>query len=196
MQVKVGVLAVQGSFIEHMQMLKKCGANVIEVLKAEDLEGVQGLIIPGGESTTIRKLINWNNLREKILENVRNGMKVFGTCAGAVLLARKIIGEDLEKEKENETLNLIDISVKRNAYGRQLQSFEAELWVKRIGKFQGVFIRAPVFSTIGKGIDVLAEYKGMPVLLENENCLVASFHPELTNDTRIHKYFLEKVNKT
>ena len=188
--MQVGVLAVQGAFIEHIQALHACGINAKEVRAVDDLEKLEGLIMPGGESTAIRKLINWNNLKKKILENAANGMKFFGTCAGAVLLAKEIVGEN------KKTFGLIDVSVDRNAYGRQLNSFEADLKIKGIGEFHGVFIRAPVFSKIGESVSVLAEYDEKIVMVENENCLITSFHPELTEDTRVHKYFLNKVKNS
>lgn len=187
--MKIGVLALQGAFIEHIQALKKLGINATEIRVPKDLQGLQGIIIPGGESTTIRKLMNWTEVKEKILENVSNGMKVFGTCAGTILLAKEIVGE------KKETLKLIEISVARNAYGRQVNSFEKEIKVKGIGTFNAVFIRAPIIEKIGKNVNILAECNGKPVLVENENCLAATFHPELTKDLRIHKYFLEKIGR-
>lgn len=187
--MQIGVLALQGAFIEHIKMLEKLGVQAREVRNVGELQGLQGLIIPGGESSAIKKLIDWNKLKKGILENVSNGMKVFGTCAGAVLLAREIVGEN------RETLNLMDVTVKRNAYGRQLNSFVKDVKVKGIGEVSGVFIRAPVFTETGKEVKVLAREGKNIVMLENKKCLAASFHPELTDDLRIHKYFLKKIRK-
>lgn len=187
--MRVGVLALQGAFIEHIRMLESLGMDVVEVRQVEELEGLDGLVIPGGESTAIRKLMNWNNLKRKILKNSENGMKLFGTCAGAVLLTKEIIGE------KRETLKLIDVVVERNAYGRQINSFVKDLKVRGIGKIEGVFIRAPVFTGIGKDVTVLAKEGKNIVMVENEKCIAASFHPELTEDTRVHEYFIEKIKK-
>ena len=174
----IGVLAVQGNFREHAAMLRRLGARVVEVRKPEALEGLDGLVIPGGESTAIARLIRLYGLEEVIAGFTR---PVLGTCAGMILLDR-------------EHLGLVDLSVERNAYGRQVASFEADLELEgEPAPLRGVFIRAPRVADAGPGVEVLAEHEGVPVLLREGRFLVASFHPELTDDTRIHERFLEMV---
>lgn len=183
----IGILALQGAFREHGEIFKKLNIPTLEVRTQKDLEQVEGLIIPGGESTTISKLLQEYNLDKLIIEKAHQGMPIFGTCAGAILLAKEIIGNTLS------ALGLMDISIKRNDYGRQAESFQKELDTK-LGKIPGIFIRAPVIKEVRKEVEVLAEFNGNPVLVRQNNLLVATFHPELTNDTRIHQYFLEMVN--
>ena len=178
--MKVGVLAVQGNFREHAAMLRRLGAEVVEVRLPEELEGLDGLVIPGGESTAISRLIRLYGL-EKAIQRFRGAL--FGTCAGMILLDRRHLG-------------LVDLEVDRNAYGRQVASFEADLGL--VGETQplrGVFIRAPRVADVGPGVEVLAELDGEPVLLRQGRFLVASFHPELTDDTRIHERFLDLVRE-
>ncbi|HAA89716.1 MAG: Glutamine amidotransferase subunit PdxT [Thermoanaerobacterales bacterium 50_218] len=184
--MRIGVLAVQGAFREHIEALRRCGCAVFEVRKKEELESVDGLVIPGGESTTIGKLISDFGLADVIRERAKHGMPVFGTCAGAVLLAKEIIGS------EQPTLGLMDIRVRRNAYGRQVDSFEADLEVPVLGSdpFPGVFIRAPLIEEVGADAEVLATYKQGIVLVRQGKMLAATFHPELTSDLRLHHYFL------
>jgi len=187
---KVGVLAMQGAFIEHIKMLKKCGVKAMEVRLPEELAKVQALILPGGESTSNRKLLKKSGLFKPLAERIEQGMPVFGTCAGAILLAKTV-------DSKPGFFKAIDISVKRNAYGRQIDSFEAELKVKGFVKpFHGVFIRAPIIEHIGKNVEVLAEFGEKAVLAKQNNVLVATFHPELTNDTRIHRLFLKIIEQT
>jgi|SRR3989338_2292393 len=186
---KIGVLALQGDFREHIEILKKCNANTSEIRLQEDLKEIDGLIIPGGESTTIGNLMQRNGMDKEIIRKHENGMAIYGTCAGAILLAKEIIGS------KQHRLGLLDISVKRNDYGRQIDSFEAELNIDKIGKFNGIFIRAPVIENISNGIQVLSKFNNNPVLIQNKNILTSTFHPELTNDTRVHEYFIELVNK-
>jgi 5'-phosphate synthase pdxT subunit len=178
--VKIGVLAVQGNFREHAAVLRRLGADPVEVRKADELEGLDGLIIPGGESTAIARLMRLYGLEEAIR---RFSGPVFGTCAGMILLDRDHLG-------------LVDVSVRRNAYGRQVASFEAEL--ELVGEEEpltGVFIRAPRVDSVGPGVEVLAELDGEPVLLREGRFLVASFHPELTDDPRVHERFLDLVRE-
>jgi 5'-phosphate synthase pdxT subunit len=176
----VGVLAVQGNFREHAAMLRRLGAEVREVRKPEQLEGLDGLVIPGGESTAIMKLIRLYGLEEAIRGF---GRPVFGTCAGMILLDR-------------EHLGLGDFSVQRNAYGRQVASFETDLALAGEDEpLRGVFIRAPRIEEVGPDVDVLAEHDGRPVLVRDGRLLVASFHPELTDDTRVHELFLNAVRE-
>jgi pyridoxal 5'-phosphate synthase pdxT subunit len=178
--MKIGILAVQGDFREHATVLRRLGAEPFEVRKPEQLEGLDGLVIPGGESTAIMRLARIYGLEEALRRFER---PVFGTCAGMILLDR-------------EHLGLVDLTVRRNAYGRQVASFEADLdLVGEEGSVRGVFIRAPRVEDIGAGVEVLAELDGEPVLLRDGRFLVASFHPELTDDTRVHELFLDLVRE-
>ena len=187
--LKIGVLALQGDFKEHIEMLKKCNVSAAEVRLPEDLQDVDGLIIPGGESTTIGNLMQRHNLGIEIIKRHKQDMAIYGTCAGAILLAKNIAGSTQPR------LNLLDISVKRNHYGRQVDSFEAGLNIDKIGKFNGIFIRAPVIEKVNNGISVLSELNNKPVLIQKNNLLASTFHPELTNDKRVHEYFVEIVKK-
>jgi 5'-phosphate synthase pdxT subunit len=178
--VKIGVLAVQGNFRKHMAMLRRLGADVVEVRKPEQLDGLDGLVIPGGESTTFMRLMRLYGLDEAVR---RFEQPVFGTCAGMIVLDR-------------EHLGLVDLVVDRNAYGRQVASFEADLALAGQDEpLRGVFIRAPRVREVGDGVEVLAEHGGEPVLVRDGRFLVASFHPELTDDTRVHERFLELVEE-
>jgi 5'-phosphate synthase pdxT subunit len=176
----IGVLALQGNFREHAAVLRRLGAEVVEVRKAEQLERLDGLVIPGGESTAIGRLSRIYGLEEAIR---RFEAPVFGTCAGMILLDRDHLG-------------LVDVAVERNAYGRQVASFEADLDLEGEEEpLRGVFIRAPRVVEVGPELEVLAELDGEPVLLRQGRFLVASFHPELTDDTRVHERFLELVTE-
>jgi pyridoxal 5'-phosphate synthase pdxT subunit len=176
--LRIGVLAVQGNFREHADMLRHLGAHVVEVRKADQLKGLDGLVIPGGESTTFTRLMRLYGLDEGIR---RFAGPVFGTCAGMIVLDRDHLG-------------LVDLRVRRNAFGRQVASFEADLDVAGEDEpMRAVFIRAPWIEEIGPGVEVLAEVEGRPVLAREGRYLVASFHPELTDDTRLHQQFLEMV---
>ena len=177
---RIGVLALQGAFREHARALGRAGAEVVEVRLPEHLRGLDGLVIPGGESTTITKLAAQYGLDEAIRSF---GRPIFGTCAGMILLDRA-------------HLDLADLVVERNAYGRQVASFEADLELAGHDEpFRGVFIRAPRVVDVGTGVEVLAEHDGEPVLLRDGAVLVAAFHPELTDDPRIHERFLELVTE-
>jgi len=175
--LRIGVLAIQGDFREHAGVLRRLGADPVEVRKPEQLDGLDGLIVPGGESTAISLLI-----RDGLEEGLRRFQgPVFGTCAGMILLGRDHLG-------------LVDVAVRRNAYGRQVASFEADLDLEgEAVPLRGVFIRAPRVDVIGPGVEVLAQRDGEPVLLRDGRFLVASFHPELTDDTRVHERFLDMV---
>ena len=178
--LRIGVLAVQGNFREHAAMLRRLGAEATEVRKPEQLAGLDGLVIPGGESTAILKLVRLYGLEQAI-----RGFEapIFGTCAGMILLARDHLG-------------LVDLSVRRNAFGRQVASFEAELDVAGEDEpLTGVFIRAPWIEEAGPGVEILAEHDGHPVLAREGRILVAAFHPELTDDTRVHERFLRMVEE-
>ncbi|MBA3244878.1 MAG: pyridoxal 5'-phosphate synthase glutaminase subunit PdxT [Actinobacteria bacterium] len=176
----IGVLALQGNFREHAAMLRRLGADVVEVRLPEQIDGLDGLVIPGGESTAIARLMRLYGLEEPIR---RFEQPIFGTCAGMILLDRAHLG-------------LVDLEVDRNAYGRQLASFEADLELAGDGEpLRGVFIRAPRVADHGPDVEVLAEHAGEPVLLRDGRILVASFHPELIGDTRVHERFLELVRE-
>lgn len=187
--MKVGVLALQGSFIEHVAMLERMGPEIatVEVRLPRDLEGLDALIMPGGESTTFAKLAVWHGLMEPIRDFIRSGKPTWGTCAGLIFLA-KDIGRD------QPTLGMMDIKVKRNAFGRQIDSFTVGLNIKGVedGPFVGVFIRAPLIESVGEGVEVLARLDdGTIVAARQGNMLATSFHPELTQDTRVHAMFLK-----
>lgn len=190
--MKIGVLAVQGDVIEHLTILRNLGVDEVEVRVPEDLEGVDGLIIPGGESTTIGKLMVRYGLDRAVPEQVGRGMAVYGTCAGMILMARRASGG------EPPLLRLMDIAVTRNAYGRQVDSFEADLEVPVLGPpaLRAVFIRAPVIDEVGRNVEVLASLDGRPVLARQGRLLVSSFHPELAPDDRVHRYLLDVVRAT
>jgi 5'-phosphate synthase pdxT subunit len=176
----IGVLAVQGNFREHAAMLRRLGADPVEVRKPEQLEGLDGLVIPGGESTAIMRLVRLYGLEEAIRSFAR---PVLGTCAGMILLDRRHLG-------------VLDLEVARNAYGRQVASFEADLELEGDERpLRGVFIRAPRVAEVGPEVEVLAELEGEPVLLRQGSVIVASFHPELTGDTRVHERFLDLVRR-
>lgn len=185
--MKVGVLALQGDFREHSRVLEACGATPVEVRTPGQLAGVDCLVIPGGESTAIAKLARSAGLVEPIRERAAAGMPMLGTCAGMIVMASRV-------EDGEPLLSLLDITVKRNAYGRQVDSFEADVDVEGIDHpVRAVFIRAPMVEEIGLGVRVLAEHEGHPVVLEQGNLVVASFHPELVGETLLHEYVLRKV---
>lgn len=182
--MKIGVLALQGAFREHLQTLDAIGVEGVRVREPADLEGVSGLILPGGESTTMRQLIERWGLREPILRLAESGAPLFGTCAGMIVLSRTITGGELP------ILPLLDVTVERNAFGRQLDSFEVELPVPILGDrpVHAVFIRAPIIETTGPGVDVLARLDdGRVVAVRQRNVIATSFHPELAGETRFHR---------
>ena len=183
--LRIGVLAVQGNFREHLNVLRGLGVTASEVRKPHQLEGLDALIIPGGESTTIGKLVRAFDLEQAIL-----GFEgaIFGTCAGMILLAR----EAVDGTPDQSLLGLIDIVVRRNAYGRQVHSFETDLELAgETRPLRAVFIRAPWIESVGPAVEVLAEHDGRPVLAREGRILVAAFHPELTDDKRVHELFCE-----
>jgi pyridoxal 5'-phosphate synthase pdxT subunit len=187
--LKIGVLAAQGAFIEHIQVLERLKVETIAVRLPRDLEGIAGLIIPGGESTTISKLMIDYNLSARIKEMAENGLTVMGTCAGMIMLARNLVdGNGVQP------LKLMDITVRRNAFGRQLDSFETDLTIPAFGKepFHSVFIRAPLIESVGQGVEIIARLDdGTIVAARQQHIVVSSFHPELTDDVRFHRYFLD-----
>ena len=179
-RMKIGVLAVQGNFREHLAMLRRLGADAVEVRKPEQLDGLDGLVVPGGESTTFMRLMRLYGLDEAIRAFAG---PILGTCAGMIVLDRNHLG-------------LMDVEVDRNAYGRQVASFEADLALEgETEPLRGVFIRAPRLRERGEDVQVLAEHDGEPVLLREGRFLVAAFHPELTEDTRVHELFLDGVRE-
>ena len=196
--MKIGVLALQGAFAEHRKMLKKLGIESFEIRKKSDLSNavnnndIDGLIIPGGESTVIGKLLYDLDLFDDIKKLILEGLPVFGTCAGLILLAKEI-------ENDSRTyLGAMDIKVRRNAYGRQLGSFFTESEFKGVGVIPMTFIRAPYISSVGKNVEILSEVNGNVVAAKENNILVTSYHPELNDDLKVHKFFVEmckRVNK-
>lgn len=182
----VGILALQGAFLEHARSVAACGARAVEIRKPEQLYGCDALIIPGGESTAIGKLMDQFGIFEPVCRFGAEGRPIFGTCAGMVLLAKEIEGS------EQPRLGLMDITVRRNAFGRQVDSFEADIDVPVLGgpPVRGVFIRAPYVTAVGPGAETLAVFDGKVVLVRQGRLLAGAFHPELTTDTRLHEYFL------
>ncbi len=182
---RIGVLGLQGAYAKHLAILQQLDVQAVDVRKGEDLEKCHGLIIPGGESTTMTKLINEIDMHDALLK-FSVDRPVFGTCAGMILMATKVDDDRVE------TLNLLDIEVERNAYGRQIDSFIDELDVTTNGhlfSMRGIFIRAPRIKNIGDEVEVLASVNGEPVLVQQGHHMAAAFHPELTGETRIHNYF-------
>ena len=193
--MKIGVLALQGAFAEHIKMLEKLGIESFEIRKKSDLSNavnnndVDGLIIPGGESTVIGKLLYDLDLFDDIKKLILKGLPVFGTCAGLILLAKEI-------ENDNRTyLGAMDIKVRRNAYGRQLGSFFTESEFKGLGVVPMTFIRAPYISSVGKKVEILSEVDGNVVAAKENNILVTSYHPELNDDLKVHEFFIEMCKK-
>lgn len=185
---KVGILALQGDFREHANILHRLGVEPVEVRKHEDLEGLAGIIVPGGESTTIGRMMAEYGLLDAIRGYFYGGGPVWGTCAGMVLAASATTGP------RQPLLGLMNALVERNGFGRQVHSFEKDLDVEGFdAPFTGVFIRAPFYEDVGPGVEVLSEIDGRVVAARGENILVTAFHPELTDDTRFHEYFLQEV---
>jgi 5'-phosphate synthase pdxT subunit len=189
--VKVGVLSLQGAFREHREVLDALGVEAVEVRTPEALSALDALILPGGESTTMSKLLDSSELREPVAALLADELPVLGTCAGMILLAHEV----LDGRPDQRSFGAIDIAVRRNGYGRQRDSFEAQLDVVGLagGPFPGVFIRAPLVESVGPGTDVLSSHDGVPVLLRSGPVWVSSFHPELSGDLRLHQLFLEEV---
>lgn len=189
--MKIGVLALQGAVSEHIKAIEACGAEGIAIKRPQQLKEIDGLIIPGGESTTIGRLMIAYEFIDAIRQFSAAGKPIFGTCAGLIVLAKRIAGQD------DSYLGLMDITVSRNAFGRQRESFEADLDVKGIegGALRGVFIRAPLVTETGAGVEVLATYQDQAVAVREGHLLGTSFHPELTDDYRMHEYFVEMVKQ-
>jgi len=182
---KIGVLALQGDFYEHITILKKMDNKAILIKKPEELESLDGLIIPGGESTTICKLIRNYGFEEKIKISVSKGMGLWGTCAGMITIAKKL------KDNYPKPIGIMDITVERNFYGRQIDSFEEKVSIKGLdNKFNAIFIRAPIIREVGKNVEVLSILNNEIIAARQDKIFVTSFHPELTEDSRVHEYFL------
>ncbi|MDV6374021.1 pyridoxal 5'-phosphate synthase glutaminase subunit PdxT [Deinococcus arenicola] len=194
---RIGVLALQGAFREHRRLLESLGSTVQEVRLPADLAGLDGLILPGGESTTMAHLLTEYGLWEPIRGFSAGGGAIWGTCAGAILLAREVRGAPPQFGGRQDSLYLLDATVQRNAFGRQINSFAAPLPVQGLDTpFPAVFIRAPAFSEVGAAAAVLAHWEGQAVMLRQGNILATAFHPELTNDSRLHEFFLKMAVKS
>jgi len=193
--VKVGVLALQGAFREQVETLEALGAVTSLVKTPEQLAGIDAIVLPGGESTTVDKLLDSSGLRTPLRDALRDGMPALAVCAGLIVLAAEVV----DGRADQQPLGVIDVTVRRNGYGRQRDSFEADLEIAELGAsglgadpFSGVFIRAPVIERVGNGIEVLSSHEGMPVLGRQGRILFATFHPELSGDLRVHELFLSQ----
>lgn len=187
--MKIGVLAVQGAAREHLLCLSRLGVEAVPVLRPADLAGLSGIILPGGESTAQWRLLSRAGLAEPLQEALREGLPAFGTCAGLILLAQEITNWP------ERYLGVLDVAVERNATGRQVDSFEAKVRVDGLGEVPAVFIRAPAIRRVGPEVEVLGTYEGEPVLVRQGSVLGATFHPELTEDLRVHELFLSLCRK-
>jgi 5'-phosphate synthase pdxT subunit len=188
--VKIGVLALQGAVAEHLRMLQQAGVEAVPIKKVSQLESISGLVIPGGESTTIGKLIRQYGFLEPLLDLAQKGFPLFGTCAGMIILAKNIAGQT------DVHLGLMDIHVQRNAFGRQRESFETDLSIDGVAPdFRAVFIRAPLILEVDETVQVIAKHQDQIVAARQGNYLVASFHPELTDDARLHAFFVQMVQE-
>ena len=193
MDVRVGVLALQGAVRPHLQALHELGVDAVSVKTPAQLDGVDALVLPGGESTTMSKLLDTSGLAEPLGTRLAAGLAVFGTCAGMIVLARQV----LDGRVDQRSYASIDLTVRRNAFGRQIDSFEADLDVDGLdGPFHAVFIRAPFVERVGDGVEVLASVDGHPVLCRQGPVLLSAFHPELTDDLRLHELFLGRIGPT
>jgi len=189
--MRVGVLALQGDFREHIAALTAIGVDAIPVKTELEINAVDALVLPGGESTTIAKLARIFGLFDLIKSKINSGLPVYGSCAGLILLADRILDGALGQE----TFGGLNITARRNAFGRQVDSFEGEIEFIGLGKLNGVFIRAPWVEEVGSGVEILASSHGHPVAVRQGSILATSFHPELTNDYAVHKYFIEELCK-
>ncbi len=191
--MKAGVLSLQGAFREHREVLDALGVDVVEVRVPEQLSGVDALFLPGGESTTMSKLLDSSGLFDPVRALVRDGIPTFGTCAGMILLARDVV----DGRPDQHGFDVLDLQVRRNGYGRQVASFEADLDVDGVpgGSFRGVFIRAPLVERVGARVEVLARHDDVPVLVRQGPVWASSFHPELSGDLRLHERFVHEVGK-
>lgn len=194
---RIGVLALQGAFREHIRSLRRCGADAVEIRTRKDLDGLSGLVLPGGESTVMGKLLTEWDMMDRLRGLIRDGLPVFGTCAGLILLCSAIIDHPGQPR-----IGLLDASVRRNAFGRQVDSFTTDLElspftaeppVDRAAPMRAVFIRAPLIERTGPGVEVLARVNGLPVAVHQGNLLAVSFHPELTDDLRLHQWVTDRA---
>ncbi|HVE92336.1 MAG TPA: pyridoxal 5'-phosphate synthase glutaminase subunit PdxT [Actinomycetota bacterium] len=185
--MKAGVLALQGDVREHLDIIGRGGCAAVPVRNASDLQAIDALILPGGESTTIGSLLERHEMLDPLRKRIESGMPAFGTCAGAILLAREVLGGDVPRPGG------MDLVVHRNAYGRQVDSFEEDVDVRGLGTVRGAFIRAPRIEQTGESVDVLAERHGRAVVVREGHLLAATFHPEITGDDRLHRWFLEEI---
>jgi 5'-phosphate synthase pdxT subunit len=190
--VKVGVLGLQGDVREHARLIEAAGATAVVVKHAEEIDEIAGLIVPGGESTTIGKLLDRFWMLGPIRERSRAGLPLYGTCAGAILMASEVRGG----EPVPHSIGVMDIAIVRNAYGRQVDSFETDLDVRGFdGSLRSVFIRAPVIEEVGSEVEVLAAYEDHPVLVRQDGMLASTFHPEIAGDERVHRLFMELIEE-
>jgi 5'-phosphate synthase pdxT subunit len=187
--MRVGVLALQGDFREHIAAFSAIGVEAIAVKTAEDINSVDALVLPGGESTTIAKLARIFEVFDLIKQKIKDGLPVYGSCAGLILLSNKI----LDGIEGQETFGGLDVIARRNAFGRQVDSFEGEIDFAGVGKLNGVFIRAPWVEEVGTEVEVLASSHGHPVAVRQGKILATSFHPELTDNHAVHRYFVEEI---
>lgn len=189
--MRIGVLALQGDFREHIAAFNNIGIDAVPVKTESEIDSVSALVLPGGESTTIAKLARIFGVFELIQKKIASGIPIYGSCAGLILLANRI----LDGADGQETFGGLNITARRNAFGRQVDSFEGEIDFAGIGKLNGVFIRAPWVEEVGSGVEVLATSHGHPVAVRQGNILATSFHPELTSDSSVHRFFVEEICK-
>ncbi len=187
---RIGVLALQGAFREHIAALERLGVDAVPLRSPDELDALDGVVLPGGESTTMDKLLRKFELQVPLAKRIRGGLPVMATCAGVILLADEV----RDGLPDQESLRVLPVKVRRNAYGRQPESFEADVELGVLDRpFRGVFIRAPVIEEVGDELDVIAEIDGAPVVVGDDRRLALTFHPELTGDDRIHRYFIEEI---
>jgi len=187
----IGVLALQGAFNAHAQALRQLNADVREIRLPQDLDGVDGVVLPGGESTTMSQLLLSSGVFDVLTQRIAGGLPALGTCAGLILLARRV----LDARPDQVSCSVLDVTVRRNGYGRQIDSFEADIAITGLETpFTAVFIRAPIIEEVGSGVEILAMHNGAPVAVAAQNVIAASFHPELTSDVRFHELFLHMIS--
>ena len=187
----IGVLALQGAFNAHAQALRQLNADVREIRLPQDLDGVDGVVLPGGESTTMSQLLLSSGVFDVLTQRVAGGLPALGTCAGLILLAKRV----LDARPDQVSCSVLDVTVRRNGYGRQIDSFEADIAITGLETpFTAVFIRAPIIEEVGSGVEILAMHDGAPVAVAAQNVIAASFHPELTSDVRFHELFLHMIS--
>ena len=187
----IGVLALQGAFNAHAQALRQLKADVREIRLPQDLDGVDGVVLPGGESTTMSQLLLSSGVFDVLTQRIADGLPALGTCAGLILLAKRV----LDARPDQVSCSVLDVTVRRNGYGRQIDSFEADIAITGLETpFTAVFIRAPIIEEVGSGVEILAMHNGAPVAVAAQNVIAASFHPELTSDVRFHELFLHMIS--